>query len=500
MPDPQKPRQVYDDQGRKVYGDDGKPLLDTAAKPDPTGGRSVASRGVGGFLTGSGLNPIPIVQAMEQEASDPGGGVTLPVRMLLSALSPVWGLPKAWESFKAGRYTDAANQASASIPMIGPAAQHASERWKSGDVAGGVGEVAGLATMPFLPGAAAAGTARVAPAVARAAGRGSVSRIVEMIAPKAGANKVRFGNNATEVAPRLAREPGMGAWSAEGLANNIDERAATAGAGLDAASDARNAGHVYPTADIQADLSLARGNLTARAVEGSLPERVASSRTSAILNEHGQPITVQELQRAPMGQDVVPAPNRARVAPIDQAAEEIAQLGPEARYESLRRIRGAYDGPARLRYNPSMTADFLAKTGESAGAADVTHALRTRMAGFDPETAVANAEYSFWKKANDVAAARAETERVRPNRLNPMIARAAGAAAGATSGGLGGAAIGTGTAEVLTRAANTGFTPKIQMARLLAQIEDAAPGLPTAIAAVTRAQILSARLAADRKD
>jgi hypothetical protein len=88
--------------------------------------------------------------------------------MLLSALSPVWGLPKAWESFKAGRYTDAANQASASIPMIGPAAQHASERWKSGDVAGGVWETLGLVTAPFLPGAAGKVGAAVKPRAMRA--------------------------------------------------------------------------------------------------------------------------------------------------------------------------------------------------------------------------------------------------------------------------------------------------------------------------------------------
>src|SRR5207247_10371873 len=116
----------------------------------------------------------------------------------------------------------------------------------------------------------------------------------------------------------------------------------------------------------------------------------------------------------PLGADVVPGPNAARVAVIDQAVDELRQLGPEARYEPIRRIRQAYDSQAKTVYSPSVTADYLKAHGGKLGAADGTGTLREGLARWDPKTAAANSQYSLYRTANDVLEATAEVERTRP--------------------------------------------------------------------------------------
>ena len=48
-----------------------------------------------------------------------------------------------------------------------------------------------------------------------------------------------------------------------------------------------------------------------------------------------------------------------------------------------------------------MTVDYLKAQGGKLGAADVTGVLRDYLAKVDPNTAVATADYSVWKKASD---------------------------------------------------------------------------------------------------
>jgi hypothetical protein len=178
-------------------------------------------------------------------------------------------------------------------------------------------------------------------------------------------------------------------------------------------------------------------------------------------------------QGRPLGNDVVPTPNKVRVAQIDKAINEIRQLGPVARYEPLRRIREAYDQPARAKYAAAVTPDYLKKMGEANGAADVTGTLREALARFDPETAKANAEYSLYRKADDVLTATKEVERTRPKVGRQIMARLTGSVIGEQAAGLPGAAAGFVLGPALDAAVSSGVTTKLQTARLMTRLADA---------------------------
>ncbi len=134
--------------------------------PDPTEGRSAASRAIGGVLTGSGIAAIPdlVGTALTQ---NPYRTVT---DLAKGTLAPLARLGNVGDAFRKAGFTGGMNELAASIPILGPAAEHASERMKSGDTAGGIGEIAGMVASPFL----GEGAAKTFPAVKAAfAARGA---------------------------------------------------------------------------------------------------------------------------------------------------------------------------------------------------------------------------------------------------------------------------------------------------------------------------------------
>lgn len=177
------------------------------------------------------------------------------------------------------------------------------------------------------------------------------------------------------------------------------------------------------------------------------------------------PVRPGEATARPLGRDVVPAPNRARAGQIQRAISEVEQLGPVARYDSLKALRQAYDQAAQTAYNPSMTADYLKVMGEAKGAADVTGALRSHLAKLDPATAAANVEYSLYKGASDILKATEEIERVRPKVGRQIMARLTGSVVGGQQAGVAGAAAGFALGPVVEQALSAGFTTKLQTAK-----------------------------------
>ena len=100
--------------------------------PKPVEGSAIARFAAGAWKN---LNPMGIVNAAVHPLDT--------LDSLTSALAAE--REKARQAFKEGRYSEAAGHAVASvIPGIGPAAAHAGEAIASGDVAGGIGEGAGL--------------------------------------------------------------------------------------------------------------------------------------------------------------------------------------------------------------------------------------------------------------------------------------------------------------------------------------------------------------------
>lgn len=418
--------------------------------------------GVGAFVShaASKINPVPLGQMVPFPQSLGGAGYDAPVKAVKGILA-AQGVPldNAKAAYAKGDYGGAAiHLLNYMIPLLGPVLDKSGNDIRSGKYAPGLGDAFGLAASLFGPKALAEGMpgtlAKPSQVLADAADRGANSRMVDVIAPKVGANKVRFGNAAADVAPAVVRQ--TSGISRSAIADSVAAKLEDATAALDDAADSRLNARSYPTQPVVKALLEKRARLTSEAVQGS----------------HFTPQS--GVNRPPLGQDVVPAPNAARVAQINQAIKEVQTLGPVAKYEALRRIREAYDGPAKAVYSPAMTNDYMTAQGGKMGAADVTSVLREHLAKFDPATAKANADYSLWKKASDVLTAAEETERVRPTVGRTLMAHGLGAVAGGgIDGGLG-AAVGAMVAPVVERAI-TGLSPamKVVVARHLATIADA---------------------------
>lgn len=462
---------------------------------------SMMKRGLAGVWEYA--NPVAIGKGLYQAATNP-------IDTVVSAgqqMGDQWG--KAADAFRQGHYSEAIGHGAAgSIPLIGPAAAEAGEYIaETGDIAGGVGRGFALAAPTFMKPAAQAtvrGTRAALNAIpsaseriATALERGAQSRIADVITPKAGANKTRIGNDAAKVAPKLADDLATdGApWSRSGFKAQVEAKLAEAEAGLDAAADARNATAAIDTKPIVDALRERRRQLTAEAVpadrrypqyEGSA--RVASAgdefqasgsvgtaeipphqRGYRTTGEVGEFTSEPTRSGVPLGSDVVPGPNAGRVAVIDQAIAELERLGPIARYEPLRLIRQAYDGPAKAVYSPSVTADYLKAQGGKLGAADVTGVLRDTLAKADPQTAAANGAYSVYRTTNDVLRAAEEVERARPKVGRAIMARLSGVLVGSQQGATG-AVIGYAGGPLIDSLVNAGATTQLQTAALMQRL------------------------------
>jgi hypothetical protein len=450
------------------------PRLEAALGEAENSSPAVEGGAVGRFLSNAVemLNPVSMVKGVY-------GAVAHPLDTASNIIGAQTNEARtAYDAAQQGDYGRAIGHGLAAItPLVGPAAAQAGEQIASGDIAGGLGKGVGLVA-PFGAAPAArmargAVPAAVAGRIAQGLEDSAAGRVVDVMAPKVGANKTRFGGMAEKVAPELLARGEAGAWSREGLHDAARAGLARGEEALDAASDSRLAARSVETQPIINELMKKRAALTAEAVEGSQPERTAVSRTSPILDDSGKPITVTDMKSSPIGKDVVPGPNADRVGAIDKAIGELRALGPVTRYGPLRTIRMAWDGPAKIKYNPSMTADFLKNQGFANGAADVTGVIRENLAKLDPETAAANSEYSLYKTATDVMDATAEIERVRPRVGRQIMARLTGSVVGGQAAGATGAVGGFILGPVLDSVLSSGATTKLQTAQLMSKLAKA---------------------------
>ena len=429
---------------------------------------------MGRFASNAGelLNPVNLAKGLY-------GAVRSPIETVKNVgRSQYTQGAKGVEALQSGNVSEGLGRLLASVvPLLGPAAAEAGEQMATGDVAGGLGKGAALLVPTAIP-AAVRGLRGAMPTGAREAAAssleaGAARRVTDVMSPKVGPKKLRFGNKAEQVAPELLKRGEASAWSRDGLAENVKAGVQRSKMMLDEAADNRLSGRPIATGPIKEALLKERAKHTAQPFEADLvtPEASLGAQRVAGVGQEVSPVAVKT--GSVMGRDVVPAPNRARVAAIDQAIKEIEALGPQAPYEALRRIRQAYDGPAETIYNPSMTADFLTAQGGKLGAADVTGTLRSTLAKADPRTAAANAEYSLYRSADDVLSAVAEVERVRPRVGRAIMARLTGTVAGQQAAGLPGAAAGYLFAPVVDSALASGFTTQLKTAQLMQNLATA---------------------------
>lgn len=422
---------------------------------------------------GEVLNPITMAQGLYQ-------AVRHPIDTAGNIIQQQVGQgQQAVEMFKQGRYSEAAGHGGAALlPLIGPAAAQAGEQIGSGDIAGGLGRATGILA-PVAAAPAVRSAARALPnRAATALESGAADRVADVMSPKVGANKTRFGNNAEKVAPEIAKDLAReGApLTREGLHGRVQASLMQAEQGLDAASDARLAARTFETQPLIDDLLRKRQELTAEAVDASQfppagrDTNISRAQQTAGFGPAERPFAT------PVGESVVPAHSMTRVAEIDRAIKELQQLGPVARYESIRRIRASYDQPAKVKYSPAVTTDYLAKQGGATGAADVTGVLREHLAKWDPETAAANANYHIYKTADDVLEATREVERVRPKMGRAIMARLTGTIFGGQAAGTGGAVAGYALGPVADSLLAAGGTTKLKTAAMMQRLAQAIRG------------------------
>lgn len=397
------------------------------------------------------VNPVSLVTGVAQAARHPIDTGTAIVGAMGNELG------KARDLYREGRYVEAAGHGLAGVlPVVGPAAAETGEQIASGDVAGGLGKMTGLVAPVAVAPAVKAGmrsVPRVAGPTAKALEGGAAEMVADVASPKVGGQvKLRMGNQARELTPELLKRGEAGAWTRGGLHANVQEGLARAEEALDAAADARNAGKPIVTKPIIDALKAEREKLVAKATGADKPVPVQKPVKGSFFETE----TVGE----PAGKDVVPGPNKGRVAEIDRAIKEVESLGEQAHYEAIRRIRQAYDGPAKAIYSPAVTADYLTAQGSKLGAADVTGALRKALAAEDPATAAANADYHLYRTMDDVIQAAKETEAQRPRIGRRMMATLFGMGAHGASGGA--------LMLAAEMAFEGGLAPKLKVAQLMA--------------------------------
>lgn len=243
---------------------------------------------------------MPMVQAIANEASI-NSPATLPLRAGLSVLSPLFRLKNVAQKFREGGLTAALNEAAASVPILGPAAEHASERMKSGDVAGGVGEVAGLASVPLT-----ATLGQLALTKAATVGGRTAEGLMQS-ALKPGASKLRDVIKGKATTPPVVKtlldegisvsESGMGKLNRLLTAKNDELRAIIAQSSATISPDDVAARAMTSRPKIAAQVTPASD---LKAFDAAIDEFVQAHQGSGLI-KGGTPIPVQEAQALKTG-------------------------------------------------------------------------------------------------------------------------------------------------------------------------------------------------------
>jgi len=331
-----------------------------------------------------------------------------------------------------------------------------SDDMQAGKYAAALGDALGMAGAVVAP--EVAGQIRRSAPMARVATRAEQAADTEFtkaMSPKGSSKPIqRTAKQAAAVATDVRR--GTTAITPEGLHAQIADRLGDAGENLDAAYAAIPKTKPYATRPILQKLQAARDSLRVSGIRGS----VTSSAVAA------------------------------RAAALDQAIDEVKQLGSLTTMDSLTKLRNQWQGPARNAFVPELNPNFEQIRGNASGWADAWGALQEAITDQHPNLRPLNADYRVWKQASDVMEALADQQRTKPTVGRTIMAQGIGATTGgimeAMSGSHSGAgvAIGAIVAPLVERGFATKLAPaiKLTVARELGKLADAIrTGQPTVI-------------------
>jgi hypothetical protein len=346
-----------------------------------------------------------------------------------SPLAPVLRLGNVPQAIREGRYTDAANEAAASVPIVGPFAEHEAQLIKQGDYAGALGAPVGAIAPLFLPelaesrvGAAVADAVpKVVMKVVRAPGavveaaRAPSTKVAARSAKLATQDLAEAGNRARyDAATRATREADALAAARAQAVYDAKLRAQQTGlAGTDAGAEAG-------ASAAEAELSAARQVYDAkRAVHETNQDAIqqaAQDRHAASQAAHDNALAVREQAaralydadrvvheaKTAAAHDTALAQYAAKKAVYDQAGEIEAQTA-RAEYDARRAAAEGTDAnradAARQQYEARLAAQGQTQAGleDWAGArqaaadaqqAPVIDAVRERLSLMDPTNIV----------------------------------------------------------------------------------------------------------------
>lgn len=345
---------------------------------------------------------------------------------------------QAKRAYEAGDYGSAAIKSFfGALPMVGPDFNQMGDAMREGRTAEALGDATGLGLSLTAPQAVKA----LAPSVTRvanAADRSAANKTTDVMVPKLGPNKRKFGEMASAVAPRVTRE--TSAVTRGGLIEQVGTKLEDASSALDAAYD-------------------------------SVPNTRQYS-TQAI--KDGIRTQIKHLSVAGSGGSVEPATRAARLSSLKKALEEVVALGKTTNLENLRKLKASWGEGGKAIYTPDIVTDAFNVRAAGHGWADANAVVGDFLGAQHPELKALNADVSLWIKASDVLEAAESIERVRPTVGRSIMARGLGAATGAAGAGIPGAITGAVVGPLVERAiANASPAMKITLARQMAHLADA---------------------------
>lgn len=397
---------------------------------------------------------------------------------------------KAKQAFQEGRTIEGMGHAgAAAIPLIGPIAGQAGEQIAAGDISGGLGTTAGLLT-PFGAEKGAKVAGKVAGVAADVADAASRSQIRKVMTPTTGANKARFANQVRKIAGDVAREPGIGAMTREGMLEKVENKSLSINTKLDQVYQ-----QLAESGDPKAVFSV---DEVVRALEqkardlGTQGRKVVGIEPDAGTIPVGKPLAfdagTQLSSAPPVAEGAGSGIARPVVEPVDvnlytrgdrlgsinRAIEDVRAHGDSIDVVNLRKMIQSWGEDAKAVYLPDISADALKNKSIGKGWADAERVGRDLIADRFPEIKPLNAQSHLLSTTREVMNAAEVADAARSGGHHKALAAGVGGYLGhLLGGGYSGAVAGGMVAIIIDSAMHSGLTTQIGVGRALARTADA---------------------------
>lgn len=391
------------------------PATPTPAQSWLDSAKDVISKAANGYGEGSGLGPATIYQSLkslygEMQDHPVETAILGPGSQLLKMIgaSQLGELKQAKDAYDKGDYAKALGHTMFGLtPAVGPALGAGADDIARGEVARGVGSIAGTLTGPALVGGAKALAApaldAAAQSVAGTADAAAAAKMAKVLAPRGGPNALRFGDMAEEAAPQAVRDPALTAKSFDGLQDQLQAAKKAAGEAVGQVYNSRPTEESFPTAPVKAAIQAKIAELQPKGFE-KVPRGIDTTKGAMVTDTMPDGALTSQLPGAGTiwsPTSVEPAMKASRLATLRTALDEVSKLGDEADAKNLHQLTKDWSVGAKPKYLANNAADALKSQGEASGWQDADQIMRGYLADKVPDSAAAAAKYSYAAAASD---------------------------------------------------------------------------------------------------